>query len=77
MNILWNILAVIGLVILAVLLLALVFAVALCIVYLYCAVKASKKITCPCGLRGYMETCDCEKTDCNECCPLMESDNNG
>lgn len=31
---------------------------------------------CPCGLRGYMEDEDCQKTECSECCPLQKEDGN-
>lgn len=30
----------------------------------------SEKITCPCRLRDYMDTEDCDKTPCAVCCPL-------
>lgn len=29
------------------------------------------EIKCPCGLRKYMEADDCNKTDCDKCCPLV------
>lgn len=29
-------------------------------------------IKCPCSLRQYMELEDCDKTDCEQCCPLVE-----
>ena len=28
------------------------------------------EIKCPCGLREHMESEDCDKTDCDKCCPL-------
>lgn len=29
------------------------------------------EIKCPCGLRKHMAWEDCEETDCNSCCPLV------
>ena len=29
-----------------------------------------KEIKCPCGYREYMEEHNCEKIDCDKCCPL-------
>lgn len=33
-------------------------------------------IKCPCGLRGHMESEDCDKTNCNDCCPLARPQTN-
>ena len=34
------------------------------------------EIKCPCGLRNHMEEEDCEKTNCNACCPLTKPQTN-
>ena len=33
------------------------------------------ELNCPCGLRDYMETEDCEQTLCCECCPIQKEQN--
>ena len=33
-------------------------------------------IKCPCGLRGHMESEDCDKTNCDDCCPLARPQTN-
>lgn len=32
------------------------------------------EIRCPCGLRTHMESEDCERTDCNKCCPIAKEE---
>ena len=34
------------------------------------------EIKCPCGLRDDMEHEDCQKTNCDSCCPLAKSQTN-
>lgn len=33
------------------------------------------EIKCPCGLREHMEADDCNKADCDKCCPIAKGDN--
>ena len=33
-----------------------------------------KELSCPCGLRDFMEADDCERADCNMCCPIKRAE---
>ena len=33
-----------------------------------------KDIKCPCGLRNHMDEEDCNKTNCDDCCPLAKGE---